>query len=247
MKKVGFWQIFFGLGFLLAAAAVILNMFDVVTFGIGIGWLLLGILLALIAVFSLVHLQWFGVFLPAAGILNILIGQTNYLDFMGGGKTIGLIWVAAVLLSIGFSILFHRYHSGAHWPKPGGVVIGMDDKVINEKDEDDIFVEAVFGSVIKYVNTDDFKRAVLRCSFGALKVYFDDAKIKGDSANIEISCSLGGIELFIPKEWRVVDNLKSSMAAFDEKNRRPGTYDKKAKTVYLTGNLSMSGVEITYI
>ena len=242
----GVWQIFFGLCFLAAATAVILSMFNIVTFGMNIGWVLLGIFLSAMTLACLFKLQWFGVFLPVAGILTILITQTDWLPMDTG--MIGPIWIAAPLLAIGFSILFHN----RKWSK--FVHVDFDemgdkdfDTVIDEKDDSKIFVGVNMGSTVKYVNSEDFKQAMLKCNLGAIKVYFDNAKIKGDIATIEVNGNLSGFELYIPRNWQIVDNLRKSAAGIEEKNTPRSVDSKDIKTIYLTGSLTMSGIEIVYV
>lgn len=252
------WRVFWGTSFLLAAAAVVLSTLGIITFGINIGWLLLSILLAAMAVACTFKLFWFGVFLPVAGILNILIVNTDYLSI--GPTAIGPIWITAYLLSIGFTILFH--HSYKHHGRKNHRNLHVihdphthfdrhnpdkHENVINRDDESEVFVDVSLSSTIKYVNTENFERALLRCNLGAVKAYFDNAKVKGDEATIELRGLMCGFELYVPRNWRVVDNVSNSMSGVSEKNA-PRFADKKdEKTVYLTGSITMSGVEIIYV
>ncbi len=243
-KKYGIWRAFWGLFFLAAAAAVALSAAGIFTFGINIGWLLLIIFLSAIGIGSLVKLQWFGFFMPAAGIITILATQTDLVNLSGRG--IGTLWATAALVAIGFSILFHRRWGSHNSHKYRGDY----DKVIDEADGEETTVHVSFGSTIKYINSEDFRRAVLECQFGAIKAYFDNAKIKGDSAVIEINGSFSGVELFIPRNWRVVNDLHANLAGVEEKNghgSRSSDSEKGGKTVTLVGNINLAGVEITYV
>jgi hypothetical protein len=56
-----------------------------------------------------------------------------------------------------------------------------------------------------------------------------------------------GIELFVPKDWDIVNNVNCTMADIEEKNSRTRVDAKNVKTVHLKGNLTMAGVEIIYI
>ncbi|GHU08463.1 membrane protein [Alphaproteobacteria bacterium] len=238
------WRVFIGMLFLLAAAAVVCSALNIITLGINVGWLLLTILLAAIAVAGLVKLNWFGLFMATAGIVTVVSTQTDYLPQLDGH--IGTLWIVAVLVSIGFSILFHRRHSwykSFHGERKGDKY----ETVIDAVDDTEINVDVNFSSTIKYINSNDFRRARLDCNFGSITVYFDNAAIKGDSAVIDIDSSFSGLELYVPKEWNIIDDLSKTGAGISFKNNRRG-YDKKdEKTVTLTGNLNLSGIEIVYI
>jgi hypothetical protein len=254
-KRAGLWRVFWGLFFLAAAAAVLLSALNIFTFGgINISWLILGIFLAALAIASLFKLQWLGVFAPIAGLLTIDTCQTHYLGL--STEVIWPIWVAAVLLSIGFGILFHRSHG--RWYHVGHIRHDTHTKfdrhhpdkhenVINQDDDSEVFVDVNMGATIKYVNTDDFQSAVLNCKLGSIKVYFDNAKIKGDSALVDINSTMSGIELFVPRNWRIIDSTSKTMSGIDEQNAPRFTDRVDEKTVTLTGSLTRSGIEITYI
>lgn len=244
-KKNTAWRILWGLFFLIAAAGVILSALNIITFGFSIGWVLLCALLAAISIASLIKFNWFCTFMSAAGILTILICQTDYLPLET--NVIFPIWCTATLLSIGFSILFHRNNQ---YRLVNHIECGSHneyEQIINSEDNSEIAVDVNLGSTIKYVNTDDFKYALLKCNLGSIKAYFDNAVIKGDSATIEIRGSLSGIELYIPKNWTIANSVNATLSGVEEHNNRRNFDGKDEKTIYLTGSLTMSGVEITYI
>lgn len=248
-KRHLFWRILFGLLFLAAAGVITCSALGIVSWGVNVGWLALIILLGACAIACLIELRWFGVFLPLAGIATILNLQTDYLPQIN--DQIGTLWIVAVLISIGFSILIHK----RRWWKKGdfvdnggvhGVLYGDSEEVIDGEDDQNVEVFVKLGSTIKYVNSDNFKYARLTNKLGGMKVYFDNAKIKEKEAVIELSGNMSGFELYIPRSWRIINNIDVTASGIDEKNAR--RYDgKDEKTVKLVGNLTMSGVEIIYV
>ena len=112
-------------------------------------------------------------------------------------------------------------------------------------DESEVYARANFGSTIKYVNSKNFKRAFVNCSFGAAKMYFDNACIAGEEAEINIEASFCGIELFIPREWQVLDEMDHIMGGVEEKN--PQRHSVNGPRVRLTGHMKFSGIEIIYV
>ena len=250
-RKIGarhvFWRVFWGLFFIVAAGAISAQIFGWLTFSINIWWVILSVFIGAVIVASAVNLNWFGVFVPAACLVAIANYQTDWLPHTLTGQEIGGIFVVAALLSIAFSILFHRrWHSDCQC-RPSHHNFDKNERIIDHPDDGNTRVGVNFGSTIKYVNSDNFKRATLDGHFGSIKVYFDNAKIQGKSATIEINGSFSGFELYVPREWSVVNNLSQNLAGVDEKNPRRAIDLKDEKTVTLVGSLSLSGVEIIYI
>ena len=109
-----------------------------------------------------------------------------------------------------------------------------------------VYFETSFASAVKYVSTDDFRRACINCKFGAIKVYFDNAVIQRGGAQIELHASFSGVELYVPSHWKLVNHLDSGFSGVEEQNeRRSG--DGPEVEVLLTGSVSFSGVEVIYI
>lgn len=59
------------------------------------------------------------------------------------------------------------------------------------------------NSSTRYIHTDDFKGADIRCRLGSMKIYFDQANIQGNHADIYLDIELSSVELFFPKTWKI--------------------------------------------
>lgn len=233
MKKERiFWGVFFILGavFILAAGLGLIQ-------GIGVWSLIWTVFFAAILIKSLIKIRFFGIFFSLA-FLGIIYAQPLGISGIVPWPVLG----AALLISIGCSMIF---------PKKNRFVyhVGHDrsehfDKIINEPDSDTVNYSISFGSSIKYINTDDFKSAALECSFGALKVYFDNAVMQGPEACVYLDNSFGGVELYIPKSWKVVSQIDNSFGGVDEKGR---SMPEGLHTLYIKGDNSFGGITIVYI
>lgn len=237
-----FWRILIGLLFLTAAGIVACSTLGIISWEINIFWVTLIALLAVLAIACLFRFQWFGVFIPIAGIASILNVQTDYLPQLEGH--IGALWIIAVLVSVGFSILIKNTGMPFYANKKHHSCINGYKKVIDDKDDSN--VEVLLSSTIKYINTDDFRHVRLANKLGSMRVYFDNAKIKNKEAVIEFNGSMCDYELYIPHSWRVINEINVTMSDIDEKNTRRHN-GKDEKTVRLIGNLTMSDVEIIYM
>lgn len=143
------------------------------------------------------------------------------------------IIASSILLSIGLYII-----TGS---KKRTCDFKMED--ISYEESDIININVSFGATIKYINSENFKKAFISCNFAGAQVYFDNATIQGDAAEIELDVSFSGVELYIPKNWKIINNVNVMLGEIEEKSRGNETN----KTVILTGKASLAGVEIKYV
>lgn len=224
-------KLFWGLFFLLAAAFVVVNQLGYITTDINIFLVVCTIFLIPIFISSVVKLNFFGALFSAAAILIIYKEPLNIEQIENT-----TILLTALLGSIGLSIIFHKNHMTCKSHCSENY-----EKVIDYQDEDEINLDVSFGSSIKYINTDNFKVANIKSSFGGVKVYFDNAKIKDDTATINLDVSFSGVELYIPKEWKIVNKVNISLGAVEQKN---DNRSETTKTIVLTGDVRLGGVDI---
>ncbi len=235
MKK---GNIFWGLFFLLGGVFLILGKFDLFD-GFSYWTLFVTILLVAWLVRSIRYREFFGITFPIA-FLCIL-----YDDFLGIERlTPWPVLGAAAFVSIGLSILFKD-----NWHGNGSCYVERPhhpngkDSSYEEVSDNQFTFSTSFSSSVKYVKSDDFTSARINCSFGEMKVYFDDAMIQSGDATIRLDVSFGGVELYIPKTWTVINHASAAFGAIDEKNRNASA---GTPVVTLTGSVSFGGVSIIY-
>lgn len=198
--------------------------------------LLLTIFLIAIIVKSIPHLNFSGILFPIAFICIIYDKQLGITSI-----TPWTVLIAALFGSIGLSMIFHRHNKWVN------VNIDHDDhefEKIDIEDESHVRFKNSFCGSVKYINTNSFEQADFKCSFGAMKVYFDNAVMSGSNATVRLNASFSGVELFIPKEWRVENKTNVFLGSVEEKNRGSQV---TTNTLTLVGDISFSGVEIVYI
>lgn len=233
-----FWGIFF-----LAAAVFVIVCQTTKFVVVGFWSIAATVLLAAVLISSLVYLNFFGIFISAA--LLYLIYQAPF------GWPVIIPWLlilAAVLASIGFSMIFHgRHHHWEHfdWHEHCS---SMDSccKTGENIDGNDVYVKTSFSESCKYLHADCLKYAHLDSSFGKLSIYFDQVQLSPDGAQAFINASFGEMVLYIPGSWRVIDNLHAGFGAVDN-DMRNNTIDANAPTLTLTGNVSFGNLEIRYV
>ncbi len=233
MKKENiFWGVFFILGgiFLLVSKLNLLGDFSFLT-------LFLTILFVAWFARSIRHME-FGGMLFSIAFLCIL-----YDDFLGIEEiTPWPVLGAAAFGAIGLSMIFKNHNMKCSH----GCYVNRPDKTkgsFEEVTDNQFTFSTSFSSSAKYVKSDDFTNAALNCSFGEMKVYFDDAMIQHGEAQIRLNVSFGSVELYIPKTWTVINDASAAFGAIDEKNRNESA---GTPIVRLRGDVTFGGVSIIY-
>lgn len=232
MKKE---MVFWGILFILMGVFLIISKLGYFP-NVNVISLLLTAFLVAVIVKSLVRLNFAGVLFPIAFICIIYdkqLGITNITPWT--------VLIAALLGSIGFSMIFHKHTKCVNFK------FDSEDykfEKIDVEDESHVRIKNSFTSSIKYINTDNFEQADFNCSFGAMKVYFDKAIMSNNNAIVRINASFSGIELYIPKEWNVEDKTNVVLGSINEKNKNNQV---TTNTLTLVGDIKFSGVEIIYI
>ncbi|NLA86999.1 MAG: hypothetical protein GX847_06910 [Clostridiales bacterium] len=225
-----------GVFFVLAAVFVIVS--QITSFAqIGFWSILAAVFLAAVFIQSLIHLNYFGVFIALAVAYWIFqVPLSLYII------SPWLLILTAVLLSIGFHIIFHRYSKCRY------VRRHSDDEytTIEEIDDNNPYVKVSLGASSKYLHADALKSGQFYCKLGELNVYFDQVQLAPDGAEIFVDCSLGAINLYFPKTWRVINSLHDSLGGVNEDSRR-STPAPDAPQIVVTGNVSLGAVEFNYI
>lgn len=232
MKKE---RIFWGMFFIVSAVFLIVSRMGMLG-DISIFSILLTVFFVACLIKSIAHRSITGVLFSVA-FLCIVYAKPLGIEAVTPWPVLG----AALLGSIGCSFLFHpkkRFYNYG-----GTQHMGMEES-IETVDGAQMEFSSTFSGSIKYVNSDDFQSANLHCSFGSLKVYFDNAVIQKGEAVLNLDVAFAGVELYIPKDWTVVNKVNAAFGGIDEKNRN---YSTGAPVVRLCGKVSFGGVEIIYV
>ena len=231
---------FWGILFLLSAIFVIASQVDSFK-RIGLLSYIATALLLVLAGISLFDLNFFGAFIPLAFIYMIFQQPLGMVRISAW-----LLLFAAVLTSIGFSILFRRHPKHKAIRCCEGNDKGKFSYASDKMDGNLVYAKVSFGSSSKYVHSDCLKRGEFHVSFGFMEVYFDQAQLSPEGAEVFVDVSFGAIELYIPRHWNVENNVHASLGGVEEARRFNNASENSPKLT-LTGNVSLGGLEINYI
>ena len=224
-------RILWGLFFIIGAVALIVGKLGFLE-NVNLWTVLFTIFLAACLVKSIINRSMTGLLFSAA-FLCIVYDEPLGITAL----TPWTVLIAALLGSIGFSILrrpriYHQCHSNS--------AQFAQETVEGQR----IYLEASFSGSTKYIRSDDFRGAELHCVCGGMKVYFDNAVIRDGQADLRLDVNLSGVELFVPKEWNVVNEAQFTLGGIEEKNRNATT---GVPVLRLIGKANLSGLTIMYI
>jgi len=243
IMKTNKW--FWGLFFICAAAAIILNALGYLA-NVGMWSIIFTIVLIPIFVGSLLNRVFAGIFFPLA-LIGILFAQPLGIQAI----TPWPLLVAALFLSIAFSIMFRKkrkisnlfVHSKEGEKSQDDVVSFKE--TIEYVDDNEVDCSVSFGACTKYIHCAALRKADLNCSFGEIKIFFDKTQLDPDGAVIDVNRSFGSIEIYVPKSWRIQNNITTMIGAAEAKNDHSDT--GSGPLVTLTGRVSFGSVEIIYV
>ncbi len=228
---------FWGLFFLLFAVVVLAGQTSSFE-EIGAMSLLATVLLISLVVKSIFNRSFFVLFISLAFLYMIYWEPLNLVKFSSG-----TLIFAAILASIGFNIIFHN-----HWNPKRHYHHRKEhmNYTMENIDNNNPNIKVSFSSSCKYLHADCLKSGQFAASFGSLEVFFDQANLSSEGAEIFLDCSFGSIKLYIPKHWVVVDNLHSNLGDI-KNNIRFSKPIENAPCLTLAGNVQLGSIEIKYV
>lgn len=209
-----------GLAIVIVGVALLLGNFDILNFK------------------ELLH-DWWPMAIVLGGILILINNIRNYLwGFLVIGigilleaRQLGLtdinpwqlVWPTIIIL-VGVSIIFNRA-VGRH--------------KVSKKDREDL--SAIMGGHDQKNTSEDYRGSKLTAVMGGIKLDLSKSTIKKE-ATIEVFSFWGGVELIVPENIIVKNQISCIAGGVEDKSDAPK--DKTAPVLYVTGDVIMAGVEI---
>lgn len=229
-------KIFLGLFFILSAVYIVVCKFWILP-DISVFSILMTIFFIWLFIQGIIHRNFWEILFPIAFICIIYDEPLGITDL-----TPWTVLGAALLGSIGLSMIFKPKKN--YKINMNGHVVGGSSVSSEQCSGEMIHCENNFGSQIKYINSDNFRSAHLENNFGALNVYFDNAVIQGGIATVSVENNFGETVLYIPREWKVQNNITRSFGSVSETGRNEGTSEN---TICLQGDCSFGTIKIYFV
>lgn len=163
-----------------------------------------------------------------------------------------MLW-PLVLVLIG--LFFLRPHRNKRWEKHkmyrARMVKKMMDKKMGIQEEQQCQMEGGFlnsdnslGAVRQVVLDEIFKGANIRNYFGGSTIDLRHTHIAPGETYIDIDCNWGGIELYIPADWKVRIECNCFCGGCEDKRWRGAEPKQDAGVLVIRGNINFGGLEI---
>lgn len=153
------------------------------------------------------------------------------------------VLLAAVLLSIGFGMIFKK----RRFVVKSGRDISMatfDNVDINEADGSTITVKNTFGELSKYVNSNDFTNGEIKNTFGETRIYFNNAVMADGKATLYIDNTFGEVCVYLPNTWRM--EMKRNNSFGDISVKGTGNNDMDAPFIKIEANNTFGDISIRF-
>lgn len=209
---------------------------DEATFHIIVSWQMLLIVMGL---FSFYSRKYF------SGLVLLVIGGCFLLlelDLPCFPVNFGsLVW-PLVLVLVGLSFLV-RSRKREHWKCRMQGSFGS--STTNQCNSTDGFVRSdnVFSGVRQVVLDEVFKGAVIHNTFGGTVVDLRRTSIAEGETYIDLDCTFGGVEIYVPSEWKVDIRCNAFLGGCEDKRFQSVTVDQ-SRVLVIRGDVSFGGVEI---
>jgi len=146
-----------------------------------------------------------------------------------------LVWPIALVI-FGLMIAFRPRRKACH-PR----------SVINShvSPEGRLFVDVAFGGRKEIITAKDFKGGVISVSFGGSEINLSQADFTEESIVLDCRVSFGAVELIIPSNWEIENNIRPSMGSVDDERMiYTGQPNDGKKKLILQGSVSFGSIEI---
>ena len=254
MNKRKFSNVVWGIILLLIAAGLVLAKLDVPGMEllkvVSLWQILLGVGFGSMFLESLHDRSYTGAMFSLAFLCIVFNKQLHIQELVPW-----TILVVALLASIALNLIFGKskrhynknYNNNGNYNYNGGFQSGNNkqsrvqgDTVEGER----IFEKVTFGAATKYIHSNNFQSADLSCSFGGMEIYFDNVKVPSGHATINVSSSFSGMDIYIPRDWKIINELTSFCGGVDIDSNWTGD---DSVVVTITGQNNFGGVEITRV
>ena len=226
-------KLFWGLGFLLAAVLIILDVVGVVpTMLAAVGEvsvfaLILGLLLLSYAIARLCRGRIAAIFFPIALIFMLFEKNIAFLCGLEGEDIVNnwLVLLIALLLHIGCVILFpsrifHRKHVKCS-----------------------VRSSNALNSSTVYVDCASFNPSTVENKLGECTVHFQNVDKYQGEQTLTVSNHLGAMTVNVPSAWTLIIDVDNSMGSIEA----PPSHDGGGPTLYIKGENHMGDLEINFV
>jgi predicted membrane protein len=109
--------------------------------------------------------------------------------------------------------------------------------------ENDIDLTCIFSGMKRRIESQNFRGGHATAIMGGLELDFTAAGLEGGKATVDATAIMGGMDIKVPSNWRVVVDGTPILGGIDDKHRNVPDADVKA-TLFLKATAILGGVTI---
>lgn len=236
-------KLFFGLTFVLAAVLLILDATGIIAPLVGmlgdvsVFAVFLGILLLACIINRLYKRKPGHIFFPLAFLFMLFEKNIATLSGVPSSNLINnwLVLLIALLLTIGFSVLFSKKE---RWTDSEGPWTDSENRPSKREHR----ASCSLGAFTVYIDSASMTPHTVENHLGACVVYFEDPECF-QGGNLFIENHFGSMEIHVPSCWRVVNAVKNHLGAVDTPMKAGGD----GPLLTICGENHFGAVEVTYV
>lgn len=168
------------------------------------------------------------------GLAVMLLGAGLLAQRLGYTVGVARLW-PVLLIAAGIGVIWNGLTRGRRGPWVAKEQVSADE----------LQRSVTMGGLALVVDSQRFRGGALSVTMGEIKADLRRAAIEGEEAALDLSLMMGSVELYVPSNWQVVNDVSPFMGVVEDKTEpRPDAAGVQRKLV-LRGKITMGAVTIT--
>lgn len=221
--KAKWSRIFWGIGLIAAAVFLVIDQLHLLPFTIGFWAIFWTVVFVASLITSVINKNLYGAIFSIA-FLVIVYAKPLHISALSPWT----ILLVAILVSAGISLIFRNSFKptiiingkkvNANWSDLINKNFKADNVITDNSfgvDSDNVVISGKMTEASRYIHSQNLKTVTIDSSMGDVSVYLDDAKAAGDEVIMNINTSMCDVDVYIPSDWQVENNMQNSLSDVD--------------------------------
>ncbi|MDB6243155.1 LiaF-related protein [Lactobacillus amylovorus] len=221
--KAKWSRIFWGVGLIAAAVFLVIDQLHLLPFTIGFWAIFWTVVFVASLITSVINKNLYGTIFSIA-FLVIVYAKPLHISALSPWT----ILLVAILVSAGISLIFRNSFKptiiingkkvNANWSDLINKNFKADNVITDNSfgvDSDNVVISGKMTEASRYIHSQNLKTVTIDSSMGDVSVYLDDAKAAGDEVIMNINTSMCDVDVYIPSDWQVENNMQNSLSDVD--------------------------------
>ena len=108
---------------------------------------------------------------------------------------------------------------------------------------DDLDASSILSGGTRRVDSQSFRGGKATCILGGMEIDLREARLAQDKATLEVTAILGGLEIWVPRDWQVTVEGNPILGSIEDKHRST-TPAPTPQTLFVRATAILGGIEI---